>query len=286
MNNNFLNKKREGSGISKVYSKSKPQSLSHSIENKMHECLLGSKFRILNEKLYTISSEEAFEYFKNNPEDFDVYHQGFEIQAKKWPVNPNDLIFDELKKDKYKNKVVADLGCGEAMLAQKLNKLDNDKDKGRENYADKSQINKSRVIHSFDLIKLNDFITQCDIKNVPLGDSSVNIAVFCLSLMGVNFIDFIREAKRILVSGGILIVAEIISRVVEMKKFILIFEKLGFKLRKKIDIKNYFVLLIFRLDEGENLNSKIKKKWNKKRDISLEEVNGIDILKPCLYKKR
>jgi len=31
-----------------------------------------SKFRILNEKLYTCSSEEAVEYFKENPEDFEI----------------------------------------------------------------------------------------------------------------------------------------------------------------------------------------------------------------------
>jgi hypothetical protein len=45
---------------------------SSSIENKMNENLLGAKFRILNEKLYTTSSEEAFDYFNNNPEDFEI----------------------------------------------------------------------------------------------------------------------------------------------------------------------------------------------------------------------
>lgn len=86
----FLNKKREN----------------NKIQDKMNENLLSSKFRILNEKLYTISSEEAYEYFKENPEDFEVYHKGFEIQTKKWPVNPNEIILTELKKSKYKNKYI------------------------------------------------------------------------------------------------------------------------------------------------------------------------------------
>jgi len=116
-----------------------------SIKNRIEENLLGSKFRILNEKLYTISSEEAFDYFKNNPEDFEIYHQGFVIQASKWPVNPNEILFKELKKEKYKNKTIADLGCGEAILAKKLSEI----------------VNEKRKIFSFDLVKLNEFVTEC-----------------------------------------------------------------------------------------------------------------------------
>ena len=36
---------------------------------------------------------------------------------------------------------------------------------------------------------------------VPLKDGSVHIAVFCLSLMGTNLIDFLAEANRVLVVG-------------------------------------------------------------------------------------
>jgi hypothetical protein len=59
----------------------KVNSINSSIENKMNENLLGvyifinikgAKFRILNEKLYTTTSAEAFDYFNNNPEDFDI----------------------------------------------------------------------------------------------------------------------------------------------------------------------------------------------------------------------
>jgi SAM-dependent methyltransferase len=247
---NFLNKKS--------YRDKKSIKEKNNINDKIKDNLLGSKFRILNEKLYTMPSEDAFDYFRNNPEDFTIYHQGFVIQANKWPINPNSIIYDELKKDKYNNKVIADLGCGEAFLAKKLN---------------------NRKIYSFDLVKINDYITECDIKNIPLKNEEIDIAVFCLSLMGTNFIDFIKEAKRILKNKGILIVAEILSRITSIKNFIAVFEKLGFVLRKQKDIKNYFILFVFRLDDQTNIF-----KDENNEDINME--NNYDILKPCIYKKR
>ena len=231
-----------------------------SIKNRIEENLLGSKFRILNEKLYTISSEEAFDYFKNNPEDFEIYHQGFVIQASKWPVNPNEILFKELKKEKYKNKTIADLGCGEAILAKKLSEI----------------VNEKRKIFSFDLVKLNEFVTECDIKNVPLDDDSVDVATFCLSLMGVNFLDFIIEARRILKNKkGVLMVAEIISRITSIPKFVSLFTKIGFRLLKNMDIKNYLVLLVFRLNDKNNYEV----------DINTKNDSGLDLLKPCICKK-
>ncbi len=36
---------------------------------------------------------------------------------------------------------------------------------------------------------------------VPLENKSVDIVIFCLSLMGTNFMDYLVEAHRILVVG-------------------------------------------------------------------------------------
>ena len=63
--------------------------------------------------------------------------------------------------------IVADFGCGEARLAQALS-------------------SSCKKIHSFDLVALNDKITVCDFSRTPLANESVDIAVFCLSLMGTN----------------------------------------------------------------------------------------------------
>lgn len=44
-------------------------------------------------------------------------------------------------------------------------------------------------------------VTACDMANVPLEKNSVDVVVFCLSLMGTNLSDYILEANRILKTG-------------------------------------------------------------------------------------
>ena len=78
------------------------------------------------------------------------------------------------------------MGCGEAYLASELMK------------DSKDNSNNCKKIYSFDLVAYNEFITKCDIANTPLQNNYVDVCIFCLSLMGNNFIDFIKEAKRIL----------------------------------------------------------------------------------------
>lgn len=45
-------------------------------------------------------------------------------------------------------------------------------------------------------------------KSVPLPDEAIDIAVFSLSLMGRNWIEYIAEAKRCLAPYGYLLIAE------------------------------------------------------------------------------
>ena len=39
--------------------------------------MLGSKFRMINEYFYVNPSKESAEYFKENKDDFILYHSGF-----------------------------------------------------------------------------------------------------------------------------------------------------------------------------------------------------------------
>jgi SAM-dependent methyltransferase len=57
-------------------------------------------------------------------------------------------------------------------------------------------------------VAINDKVTACDMKKVPLADEALDIAIFSLSLMGNNWPDYIKEAKRCLVTDGILIIAK------------------------------------------------------------------------------
>lgn len=72
--------------------------------------------------------------------------------------------------------VIADFGCGEAKLAASI----------------------PHQTHSFDLFALNERVTACDMSTTPLQDQTVDVAIFCLSLMGTEVGKYIAEANRVL----------------------------------------------------------------------------------------
>ena len=74
---------------------------------------------------------------------------------------------------------VADLGCGDAIISRSV---------------------KQNVI-SIDMVAANPSVTVCDMANTSIESKSVDVVVFCLSLMGSNISDFLLEANRILVDG-------------------------------------------------------------------------------------
>lgn len=186
------------------------------LQQAMRQKLVSSRFRHLNETLYTTPSTQALELFSSNPELFDEYHAGFSRQVKEsWPSNPVDGyaaairsrgISDPKKghNNKPNNKkrgpqgpplprrpnricTIADLGCGDAQLARALTPS-----------AEKLKLK----FLSYDLHAANEYITKADITNLPVKDGSVDIAIFCLSLMGTNWVSFVEEAWRALRSDG------------------------------------------------------------------------------------
>ncbi|KAK3621664.1 25S rRNA (adenine645-N1)-methyltransferase [Elasticomyces elasticus] len=182
------------------------------MQSAMRQKLVSARFRHLNQTLYTAPSATALELFDQNPEMFEDYHAGFRQQVDVWPENPLDNFIATIRsrgkvkqasiKDKKMKKapepgvtqalprthgtaIIADLGCGDARLAQTL------KDKG-----DMSKLDLK--IHSYDLHSPSPLVTKADISKLPLADGSADIAIFCLALMGTNWIAFIEEAYRIL----------------------------------------------------------------------------------------
>ncbi|VDM93398.1 unnamed protein product, partial [Litomosoides sigmodontis] len=170
--------------------------------------------------------------------------------AKKWPCKPVHIIIQWIKSLKCDGLVIADLGCGNATLAEKLSHI--------------------ATVHSFDLVAVNERITACDMSTVPLHNESVDIAVFCLSLMGTNLNEYLREANRILKKGGFLKIAEVASRFISLKQFVHAVTKMGFDITgKTMKANGYFMILEF-IKTGRVMQ---------KRPFGLK-------LKPCLYKKR
>lgn len=282
------------------------------LQRKMLSKLSGSRFRWINEQLYTTDSESALDMITKQPELFEEYHKGFASQVESWPENPVDtftreLVYRGVNKmisspgglpgvvvDGHRKVVVSDMGCGEANLAIQIdNFMEEYKKDGKQalkkfkkKYGggkDISLKNKKLVfeVHSFDLKKINNKITVADIKNVPLDNESCSIVIFCLSLMGTNFLDFIKEASRILIKGGELWITEIKSRIFDPKcvDFIKAIEGLGFKLRNFDDANKMFTKFEF----FKPIKSA---KVNNVSDIRDGRTEGKWLLKPCIYKRR
>ncbi|VDI23137.1 ribosomal RNA-processing protein 8 [Mytilus galloprovincialis] len=149
-----------------------------SLRERMMDQLKSARFRFINEQLYTQTGSEAVQLFKGDTEAFNCYHEGFQNQVNKWPTNPVDLIIKQIKAG-ASTAVIGDFGCGDAKIAR----------------------NVPNKVHSFDLVALNEHVTVCNIEKIPLKDSSLDIAVFCLSLMGTNLVDYLTEANRVLKKG-------------------------------------------------------------------------------------
>ena len=82
--------------------------------------LKSSKFRFLNEQLYTTESKSAVNIFKQAPELFEDYHAGYRQQVEKWPDNPLSMLIKKLQKSERVQANVADFGCGEGRLELEL----------------------------------------------------------------------------------------------------------------------------------------------------------------------
>ncbi|KAH7314134.1 methyltransferase-domain-containing protein [Rhexocercosporidium sp. MPI-PUGE-AT-0058] len=190
------------------------------LQASMRQKLVSARFRHLNQTLYTTPSANSLSLFASNPEMFTEYHEGFRRQVEVWPENPVDIYLSQIltrgaikgpSRGNPLSKVtqdqplprtegtctIADLGCGDAALATSL----------------QPHLKKLKLrIHSFDLQSPSPLVTKADIANLPLKDGSVDVAIFCLALMGTNWVDFIEEAFRILRWKGELWIAEIKSR--------------------------------------------------------------------------
>ena len=55
---------------------------------------------------------------------------------------------------------------------------------------------------------VNEHVTVCDMRKTPCEDESLNAAVFCLSLMGTNWPEYLQEAHRTLKPYGVLLITE------------------------------------------------------------------------------
>ncbi|XP_041973172.1 ribosomal RNA-processing protein 8 [Aricia agestis] len=218
------------------------------LRERMLEKLNAAKFRFLNEKLYTSSGSEAQKLFQEDPTAFQTYHQGYQQQVKKWPVNPLDVVVKRIK-NLPKTHLIADLGCGEAALSKRV----------------------TQNVRSFDLVATAPGVEVCDMAHTPLLSASMDVAVYCLALMGTDLTQYLVEANRILKMGGHLLIAEVESRFDDVDSFTKEVQKLGFTLRKLDKTHKVFYFMEFtKTREPPVKKSKLPSLY----------------LKPCIYKRR
>jgi hypothetical protein len=163
-------------------------------------------FSKLNNRWYASSSDKTHDRLAANPEEWAHYHTMYQQLRESWPVVP---FKEEIRwLSEREGLVVGDFGCGEALIA--------------------SAVTSRHTVHSFDHVAIDERVIACDIAHVPLEDETLDVAIFCLSLMGSNFTDYIREAHRCLRLDGMLHIWEPTSYFDDPKKFCNQLARLGF----------------------------------------------------------
>lgn len=289
------------------------------LQSSMLASLQGARFRSINEHLYTHSSQDALAMIQKEPQLFDEYHSGFRQQVRKWPKNPVDRIAElllgvkgkkgslDVRAAKTPGALIVDMGAGEAGLARAL-------------------APHGFHVLSYDLVDTPDgWVRGVDAaavgtlplpgKVAPLGlvwtdagpsPAMVDAVVFCLSLMGTNWVDMLTEAWRILRPRGELLVAEVTSRLsstADVRPFTDMVCALGYDLDWQ-DTTNstYFALFKF-TKRSETRKAQAEAPLDLSKPVAaltqgvcteaqavevLQELvrRGPSILKPCLYKRR
>ncbi len=146
-------------------------------------------FTRLNNQINTENSETTHHRMLKDVKEWEEYHRQYREARKTWSIIPYEVIIKRIKELSPRLQV-GDFGCGKAKIVE--------------------AIGENRV-NSFDHVAINDKVTAGDMKLVPLPDEALDVAVFSLSLMGKNWRDYIKEAKRCLATNGYLLIAETIK---------------------------------------------------------------------------
>ena len=142
-----------------------------------------SELSEFNRKGRIMRSENMHKEFTDNPDSFFRYHKLRKERMEQWDEIPYEYIATKIKN---KNQVIADFGCGENKFKYCL----------------------PNKVYSFDHVAFDESVIACDMKNVPLENESIDVAIFSLSLWGSNYEDYIKEAYRTLNYGGVIYIAE------------------------------------------------------------------------------
>ncbi|MFB2898623.1 zinc-ribbon domain-containing protein [Aerosakkonemataceae cyanobacterium BLCC-F50] len=159
-------------------------------------------------------SAKTHQRLQENPEEWAQYHTLYQESRQDWAIVPYEEMIRWCQQES--GFVIGDFGCGEAKLAE--------------------AISDRHTVYSFDHIAINNNVIACDMSHVPLNDEELGVAIFSLSLMGSNFTDYLREARRTLKLDGQLHIIEATSRFGNKDQFCADLEALGFAIIRVEDM--------------------------------------------------
>lgn len=172
----------------------------------------------INSRINHASSTQTHKRFLEHPEEWECYHSLYREDRKSWPVVPYEEAIKWFKARPH--MVIGDFGCGEALLAASV----------------------ENTVFSFDHVAINENVTACDVCHTSLDDACLDAAVFSLSLMGSNFLEYLKEAHRCLKLDGYLWIAEPTSRIQDITLFRDLLYRLGFDV-SRVDQKWKFTFI-------------------------------------------
>jgi len=141
-------------------------------------------FSAMNQRFNSSKSTTMHDRLVTDPEEFYLYHSLYREARETWSEVPYQVIAEQL--NKRPDWVIGDFGCGEALLSKSLR----------------------NKVYSFDHVAINPSVIACDMTHTGLDAEILDVAVFSLSLMGVNWEDYLKEAFRLLRNGSLLKVSE------------------------------------------------------------------------------
>lgn len=141
----------------------------------------GGDFSAMNARWNSSNGSTTFKRLQQDPAEWELYHTLDQENRQTWRVDPLQLAIAEMRG--MEGTVIGDFGCGTAKLAAALGET-------------------AQVV-SFDFVALNDDVVACNIaEGVPMPPNSLDVAVFSLSLMGRDWPEMLKAARRVMRPTG------------------------------------------------------------------------------------
>ena len=143
------------------------------MEREYRPAYLG-EFSEINKNWNTSNSNTTHKKLLKDKSEWIKYHDLYSKARLNWSEIPY-IEISKIIKDRP-DWVIGDFGCGENLLSKEI----------------------ENKVYAFDHVSIDENVVSCDLTNVPLDNNSLDVAVFSLSLMGTNYIEYLKEAYRVL----------------------------------------------------------------------------------------